>query len=482
MGLTSALACLDDGILPESFEGLKSKLDIEWIRSALALHDAATVRNRKLAAEQVVWLIVGMALYRDRPIVELVKRLDLVLPDSKGEKQDVSEGAITPARDRVGANPLRELFQTTARHWALASAEGLRWRGLIVLGADATTLNVADSAENREAFGLPGATRRTAAYPQIRAVALMVLRSHLLLDFDFADYHVGEITIATPMLKNAPSHSLAILDRGFISYHMLHQIRTGGEERHWLIRARTGLKWRVVKRLGRGDDLVEFRFSEQLHREHPELPRTFMARAVRYRRRGFRPQVLLTSLLDPEMYPAVEIAEIYHERWELELGYDEIKTHTLEREETLRSKSPERVAQEMWGLAIAYNLVRHEMEAVAQKCKVAPRRISYRGSLRLIRDLFLWAEVASPGKLPKMIRDMRIKMEDLVLPPRRAERSYPRHVKIKQSHYPRNDGHPGRRARRGSDALFGRASEHGVEKIRCSDVSARRVLEGQSLM
>ena len=104
--------------------------------------------------------------------------------------------------------------------------------------------------------------------------------------------------------------------------------------------------------------------------------------------------------------------------------------------------APERVAQEVWGLAIAYNLVRHEMEAVAQKCGVAPRRISFRKSLRLIRDLFFWAEVAKPGKLPKMIRDMRIEMEDLILPPRRSERRYPRHVKIKMSGYARNDKHP----------------------------------------
>ena len=442
MGLTSAFACLDDGRLPESFEGLKSKLDIGWIESALTVSGVATVRNRKLAAEQVVWLVVGMGLYRDRPIAELVGRLDLVLPDSNGQRQTISEGAITPARDRVGSDPLRELFQTTARHWALASAENLRWRGLMVLGADGTTLRVADSPENREAFGLPGSSRGSAGYPQIRAVGLMVLRSHHLLDFDFAPYRVGETTIAVPMLERVPSHSVTILDRGFNHYYLMYKIQSGGDERHWLVRGKKNLTWTVVEKLGRGDLLVEIKFPAVLRKEHPELPPTFLARVVRYRRKGFRPQFLLTSLLDEKKYPAAEIAELYHERWELELGYDEIKTHTLEREEALRSKTPERVAQEVWGLATAYNLVRHEMEAVAQKCGVAPRRISFRKSLRLIRDLFFWAEVAKPGKLPKMIRDMRIEMEDLILPPRRSERRYPRHVKIKMSNYARNDKHP----------------------------------------
>jgi hypothetical protein len=442
MGLASALICLEDGVLPESFEGLKSRLDIEWIESALASQGIATVRNRKLAAEQVVWLVVGMGLYRDRPIAELVQRLDLVLPSANGERQGVSQGAIPPARDRVGAPPLRALFQTTARHWALASAERHRWRGLMVLGADGTTLRVPDTEENRGTFGLPGSSRRSAGYPQIRAVGLMVLRSHLLLDFDFSGCKTGEVTLAAPMLRRVPAHSLTILDRYFINYHLLHQIRTAGEQRHWLVKARKNLKWRVVKRLGRGDELVEIEFPRELRREHPALPKTFLARALRCRRKGFRPQTLLTSLLELHKYPAGEIVELYHERWDLELGYDEIKTHTLEREEAIRSKSPERVAQEVWGLAVAYNLVRHEMEAVAEKCGVPPRRISFRGSLRLVRDIFFWAEVASPGKLPKMIRDMRIELGRLVLPPRRSERRYPRHVKIKMSGYARNDKHP----------------------------------------
>lgn len=444
MGLATAFACLNDGVLPETFEGLKSRLNIGWVESALMAGEAATVRNRKLAGEQVVWLVVGMGLYRDRPIDELVQRLDLVLPDADGKRQGVSRGAIPAARDRVGAQPLRELFETTGQHWGLESAEKHRWRGLLVFGADGTTLRVPDTGENREAYGLPGSgLRGTAGYPQIRAVGLMALRSHLLVDFDFAGCRTGEATLAAPLLRRVAPRSLTIMDRNFINYPLLHELNTGAEERHWLVRARTNSKWRVLKRLGRADELVEIRFSRESRREHPELPETFQARAVRYQRKGFQPQVVLTSLLDAEKYPAAEIAELYHERWELEIGYDEIKTHALEREEAIRSKSPERVAQEVWGLAVAYNLVRHEMAAVAEKCRVAPRRISFRGALRLIRDLYFWAEVASPGKLPKMIRDMRIEMEDLILPPRRSQRRYPRHVKIKMSNYARNAGHPG---------------------------------------
>lgn len=91
---------------------------------------------------------------------------------------------------------------------------------------------------------------------------------------------------------------------------------------------------------------------------------------------------------------------------------------------------------------MAYNLVRHEMEAVALEHDVSPRRISFRGALMLVRDLFMWAAVASPGSLPKMVKQMRVEMRHLILPPRRSERRYPRRVKIKMSGYLRNDEHP----------------------------------------
>lgn len=444
MGLASSLASLADGTLPKSFEGLKSHIDNEWIRSALTKNGVATVRRRKLPAEQVVWLAVGIALYRDRPIPEVVSRLDLVLPDENGKRQGITNGAIVEARNRVGAEPLEDLFHTTSRHWALESAGRHKWRGLMVLGGDGTMMRVPDTVENREVFGLPpsSSSRKSSGYPQIRAVGLMVLRSHLLLDFAFTGCRTGELALAQPLIERVPDHSIIILDRYFVNHLLWHKISATGKERHWLVRARSNSKWRVIKRLGRGDDLVEIKFPRALRHEHPELPETFLARAVRYRRKGFQQRILLTSLLDPEQYPASEIAELYHERWELELGYNEIKTEMLEREESIRSEAPERVRQEVWGLAVAYNLVRREMEAAASQWGVPPRRMSFGFSLRAIRDLFLWAATASPGSLPKMLKGLRLELRHFILPPRRSERRYPRHVKIKMSGYARNDKHP----------------------------------------
>jgi hypothetical protein len=167
------------------------------------------------------------------------------------------------------------------------------------------------------------------------------------------------------------------------------------------------------------------------------LPRTWTMRAIRYHRKGFRPQTLLTSLRDAEQYPAGEIIALYHERWELELGYDELKTELLEREETIRSKTRDGVEQELWGVLLAYNLVRLEMERVAKSAKVEPTRISFIESLRLIRDEWAWLSVASPGAIPKRLASMRVNIKRYILPPRRPKRLYPRAVQIKMSNYDR---------------------------------------------
>lgn len=444
MELASSLVSLGDGSLSASFEGLKSHVGLDWIEDALARNGVASVRKRKLPSDQVVWLVIGMALYRDRPIPEVVNRLNLVLPDRNGDRQDITKGAISGARSRVGAGPLEDLFGMTSRHWALESADRYRWRGLMVLGADGTTLRIPDSEENREAFHLPGhnPTKKSSGYPQIRVAGLMVLRSHLLLDFDFTDCKTGEGPLTKPLIERVPDQSLTILDRNFVDYPLLCRLHANGQQRHWLVRGKNHLTWTVLRRLGRGDYLVRITVSARARADNPDAPTTFVARVVRYRRKGFRPSLLLTSLVDEKLYPASEIVDLYHERWELELGYDEIKTHTLERLEAIRSETPEGVRQEVWGMAVAYNLVRREMEAMALEWGLPPRRISFRGSLMLIRDLFIWAATASPGSLPKMIKGMRLDLRSMILPERRSQRRYPRHVKIAISAYPRNDGHP----------------------------------------
>lgn len=167
------------------------------------------------------------------------------------------------------------------------------------------------------------------------------------------------------------------------------------------------------------------------------LPRTWECRAVRYQIRGFSPQWLLTSLLDAKTCPAAEVAALYHERWEIELGYDEVKTEMLEREETIRCRGPQAVRQEVWGLLLAFNLVRLEMERIADEARVEPTRISFITALHFICDEWIWCASAAPGAIPRHLRNLRASVRRFLLPPRRSQRRYPRAVKIKMSGYPR---------------------------------------------
>jgi hypothetical protein len=438
MNLGPTLVAIGPTAGAADFAALAAALDAPTIESVLAATGTATVRRRKLPAEHAVWTVIGMALFRDRPIQSVVQHLDLVLPPSKWSAAagSVTGSAVVQARDRLGAAPLAQLFERTASRWARAAADADRFRGLSVYGIDGTTLRIPDTPENEAAFGRPGTGRGAAGYPQLRLVALMVLRSHLLAGIALGDWSQGEITLAESLWDKVPDSSLTILDRGFLSYAALYRLHAAGSARHWLIRARADLKWRLVEPLGRNDERVEITLPRHLRRKDPSLPQTLLARAVRYQRRGFRPQILLTSLLDPNLYPAREIVALYHERWELELGFDEIKTHTLERQEALRSRAPERVRQEVWGLAIAYNLVRLHMRQAAARLGIAPVRISFRGALLELRDFWMAAWVISAGTLPRALERLHYHLSRLVLPPRRPRR-YPRVVKIKMSNYPR---------------------------------------------
>lgn len=433
MGLAEALHEVGEGNRAESFELFSRTLDIEWVRRALAASGSASVRKRKLPAESVVWLVIGMALLRDRSIDEVVEHLDLALPEL-GQDREVCHSAVIQARERLGCQPMAVLFADTARHWATEAADKLRWNGLAVYGVDGSTMLIADTADNETVFGRPRSGRSAGAYPQLRLVALMVLRAHLLADLVPGSYHTSEQTLAQQLWERLPERSVVVVDKGFINYAVFCSIQNRGGERHWLSRAKANLKWEVVRHLGPRDDLVRITINRSLRKKHPELPEFFLARAIGYQRTGFRPQLLLTSLLDPTAYPANEIVELYHERWELEVGFDEVKTHALERIETLRSKTPQNVLQELWGLAIAYNLVRLEMLQVADRLRLPPSRISFRHSLMLVRNFLVSAWLASPGILPKRLAAMHHELSLLVLPPRRA-RSYAREVKIKMSNF-----------------------------------------------
>jgi hypothetical protein len=436
--LTEALE-FTAGFTPEAFPNLLKHFVPGWIEEALHSTGTATIRRRRLPADRTVWLVLAMAVMRDWPITQVAQQLELALPARDGSLT-VAPSALAQARSRLGPEPMEWLFLRTGEEWSGASADRDRWRDLALYAVDGTTMRVADSDENRDHFGSQdaGNDHGISGYPLMRVVVLMAVRSHLLAAATFGPFNIDERVYARSLWQSVPDRSLVLVDRHHLQADVLVPMMTTGVDRHWMTRAKANTRFTQIRRLGPGDDLVEFKVSSEARRKDSSLPTHFDVRAVRYQRRGFQPQLLLTSLVDSKRYPADELRALYHERWEIELGFGELKTDMLERLETIRSKSPSAVAQEMWGVLIAYNLVRLEMERIAEELHVEPTRISFLAALRFFAEQWLWASTTTtPGAIPKRLSTMRDRIRRFVLPPRRPERSFPRAVKIKMSSYDR---------------------------------------------
>lgn len=418
----------------DRFGAICGELNPLWVDEALLSTGTASIRKRRFPAEMVVFLVIGMALMRNKSIEQVLDTLELKMP---GNRRPVAKSAIVQARQRLGEDPLAWLFSRSAQEWAHRSAREQQWRGLAIYGLDGTSMAVADSTSNREYFGGPGSGRGVSGYPMVRLVTLMALRSHLLAAAAFGPLEFGELNLAGELWRHIPDDSLSVVDKGFFAANALIPLTTSGRQRHWLTRSKVNTAWRIVEHLGPGDDLVEMSVSAQAQDKVPGLPKTWQARAIRYQRDGFPPESLLTSLIDAETYPAKDIIRLYHERWELELAFDNVKTEILERKETLRSQSPSGVSQELFGILLTYNLVRLEMDRVARLAGVSPLRISFVWALRLIRDEWMFSAMArSQGTIPKQWDLLALQITRFLLPERR-DRRVPRGVKVKMSGYPR---------------------------------------------
>lgn len=419
---------------PESLSTFQRDLPADWIERALDATGTVSLRRRRLPAEQVVWLVLGIGLYRDRCIRDVCDKLGLAMPDRAG-RPVVASSALTQARERLGAAPMRYLFLCSAEAWSRQEAHD-DFRGLKLLSVDGTVFDTPDTAENGAAFGfIESRTGHTSAFPSVRLTALMSLRTHLVWDAAFGPCTQGEINYARELVSAAPAHSLTLFDRCYFSAELLLSWQQAQPESHWLTPAKGKLRYTMVERFSEHDSLIEMPVSPQARAQYPHLPATWQARLVRYTNPKGEITGFVTSLTDPQRYPADELLRIYWERWEIEQGYGELKRRQLRSELLLRSQKPEGIRQEVWGILLAYNLIRLEISRIAQEAAVPPLRISFLMAMRYIQDEFLWCAVASPGAIPKKLRALRANVKAFILPERKRP-SVPRAVRKSKTGYP----------------------------------------------
>lgn len=416
------------------FRRLGEHLPFEWVEQAVAYGGRASIRHRRLPAEQVVWLVIALALFRHQSISEVVDELDLALPDAA--ESFVTKSAVTQARERLGAEPLKWLFQTSAQAWSEHGSEQYLFKGLSLQAVDGTTLRTPDSPENRAHFGAQKYGKNTlASYPQVRGVTVTSVPTHLVLDALFGPYTTSEVQYGKALIPGIADDTLTVFDKGFLSAEILVGLSSHGKNRHFLIPAKSNTKWTVLE--GSDDDaLVQMKVSADARKLAPSLPKTWQARAIRTIDAKGRVSTLLTSLTDRLLFPAAELVSCYARRWQVETSYLEIKQSMIGMKHTLRSRTTQGIDQEIWGLLIAYNLLRTEMAKAAIEANCEPTDISFIRAFHSFQYELHWLAITrAQGKMPALLQRLRQRLVLLHDPPR-PNRKFARTVKSKPQRYP----------------------------------------------
>jgi len=400
-------------------------IPIEWVESALRLSSSATIRRRRLPAEQVLWLVLGMALFRDEPVHEVARRLNICAQGLASDKL-LARSGVTNARKRLGSEAVESLFRQTGRHWGHERYPDDEWNGLRVMAVDGALFRTQDTPELRAHFGSGNtSTARQTPYPMLRLVALMNVRSHIMVDAQISPYRRGEIPLAEHFVHRIPDHSITLFDKGFWSANLMFMLNQSGQQRHWLIPERKGLVQRRVKRYAARDELVEMTVSPQARKKNPQLPETWLARRITYQvKSGFK--TVMTSL-PVEQYTAEEVAQLYQERWEIELGFRDIKSSMQKNAMTLRSKKVDLVYQELWGLLLCYNIIRREASMAAVSFNRAPSDVRFKPVCDYIAAQLIVMAASNPlSATGRRLSELRSGI------------GTPRTVKISKTRYPVN--------------------------------------------
>ena len=436
MSLQSVLFDIDELHSFSDLSTFAQHIPVEWVASALALSSSATIRRRRLPSDQVLWLVLGMALFRNEPISEVARRLNIC---AQGLASDslLARSGVSQARQRLGAEPLQCLFRQTGECWGKERYPGDDWHGLQVLAADGAVLRTPDTPALREHFGSGNtSTDRQTPFPMMRLVALMNVRSHVMLDAQLSPYRRSEIRLADEFIDRIPDRSITLLDKGFWSADLLLRLAGGGQQRHWLIPARKDLVFETRETYHADDQWVQMKVSPQARKRNPELPAVWEVRAVSYMHKGQR-RTVYTSL-PAEHYSSEAVAQLYRERWEIELGFRDIKSSLQHNAVTLRSKTVALIYQEVWGLLLGYNVIRREASQAAVAHGQEPARVRFKFAYQYIAAQLIVMAAAQPlSRTGARLAELRAGIGNLFLD-RRPRPSRPRSVKISKTRYPVN--------------------------------------------
>jgi hypothetical protein len=376
------------GVLAEAFP-------LETVRAILSATGREGRRKRLLPASMMVYYIIALGLFVSVGCREVLRRLlDGARWIFPAQVHVATESAITQARQRLGSEPIEALYREVVQPIAKKITRGAwfgRWR---IVTLDGFTLDVAESDKNVAAFGRPGASRGRSAYPQTRVITFVENGTHVLFGAEMDRYAVGETTLARRILGGLRRNMLCLADRNFFCYPLWKQAVATRAALVW--RARLDLVLPIVKKLGDGSYLAKFYPSPKHRRQDRE---GIVIRLVDYRIDGYRQTYrLVTNILDPAQAPPLELARLYAERWTIETALDEIKTHLRGSRIVLRSKIPELVRQDVYGLLLAHYGVRFVMHDAALSEDISTEELSFVHTLRVVHRKLPWFVSFPPSR------------------------------------------------------------------------------------
>jgi hypothetical protein len=369
------------------------------VREVLKQTGRASVRERDLPAHVVVYYVIALALYMRSSYREVLRCLlegvQWLLDPSTAVKVAGKSG-ISQARSRLGPEPLKKLYAALVAPIAESRTQGAWYRRWRLISLDGSTLDTADTVENEAAFGRPGASRGSSAFPKIRFVALLENGTHVLWSARMADYATDEITLAQDVVPALREGMLCLADRFFPGYKLWRAACKSGAELLWRVRQNARLD--VDQRLPDGSYLSRIYASTSDRRNQRKA---MVVRAIDYRLKDVQDAEpiyrLITTILDPTQAPAKELAALYHERWEIETALDELKTHLRGAQIVLRSKTPKLVEQEFYGLLMAHFAIRGLMHEAALRADEDPDRLSFLHAVRVVQRRMARFAAISPS-------------------------------------------------------------------------------------
>ena len=390
-------------------------------------------RERKLNMQAIVYMIIALALYPKCSTREVYRRLLEGLPLEYEKSDDVpTAGALCQRRQQLGVTPLRTLFTRLAHPVAQPQTRAAFRFGLRCLSVDGTMENLPDTDANRTVFPYHCLDEFSRSpFPQARCVLLMECGTHVIFDAEITAVQTGEISSVLKLIEQrlGPGQ-LLLCDAGITCRQVLIAARSVGA--HVLGRLDSTSYKRPWVRLHDGSYLVQITHEGK----------TVTARVIEYRVKDPQtgelsdPIRLLTTLIDPKQYPMDALIRLYHERWEIEQGIDEVKTHLCLSARTLRSQTPAGVEQEIYGLLLAYFAVRSLMYLAALQADWDPDEVSFVHTINVLQRSQWRLMQATVWQRPTLREALLQEVRQERVPPRRL-RFQARVVKRTRSRYER---------------------------------------------